>query len=110
MDELQNEKNEVLKVIMLDNKNIVRKIKSIAVGNEENILINTKLILSEPVKMQIPKIILVHNHPSGNSKPSIADIDFTKRIKSAAAILDIMVLDHVIIGDGNFSSVLDEKG
>lgn len=62
--ELQNEENEVLKVLMLNNQNILKKVLTIAVGNENNIIVNVKAILSEPVKMQIPKIILVHNHPS----------------------------------------------
>lgn len=67
MEELQNEKSEVLKVVLLNNKNIVKRILSIAVGNEENISINVKAIFSEPVKMQLPRIILVHNHPSRKS-------------------------------------------
>lgn len=105
LEELQNEKNETLKIIMLNNKNVVKKILTIAVGCENNISINIKAILSEPVKMQIPKIILVHNHPSGNSTPSSLDIEFTKRVQKAAELLDIQVLDHIIIGDGSYQSV-----
>lgn len=108
LDEMQNEKNEILKIVLLNNKNIVKKILTIAVGNEENIAINIKSILSEPVKMQIPKIILVHNHPSGNPLPSKIDIEFTKRILKAAEILDIKLLDHVIIGDGIYESVFSK--
>lgn len=81
MSELQNEKNEILKIIMLNNKNIIKKVLTIAVGCESNISVNIKTILSEPVKMQIPKIILLHNHPSGNSAPSNIDIEFTNRLK-----------------------------
>lgn len=64
LEELQTEENEVLKVLMLNNQNYLRKVSTIAVGNENNIVVNVKAILAEPVKMQIPKIILVHNHPS----------------------------------------------
>lgn len=106
MDELQAEENEVLKVLMLNNQNILRKVLTIAVGNENNIVVNIKAILSEPVKMQIPKIILVHNHPSGNPEPSNIDIEFTAKIRKAASLLDIQLLDHIIIGDGIYSSVL----
>ena len=67
LEELQNEKSEILKVVLLNNKNIIKKILNIAVGSEENISINIKAILSEPVKMQISRIILVHNHPSRKS-------------------------------------------
>ncbi len=103
MEELQNEKNEVLKIVMLDNKNIIKKISCIAVGNESNIFTNVKSILSEPVKLQIP--ILIHNHPSGNPTPSNQDIQFTRKIYKSAKLLDIMLLDHIIIGDGVYESV-----
>lgn len=63
-EELQNEENEILKVLLINNQNILRKVLTIAVGNENNIIVNVKAILAEAVKMQIPKIILVHNHPS----------------------------------------------
>lgn len=105
MNELQNEKNEILKIVMLNNQNVIKKVLTIAVGNEDNIATNIKTILSEPVKMQFPKIILIHNHPSGNPNPSKMDIEFTNRIKKAAELLDIQLLDHIIIGDGNFKSV-----
>ena len=108
LEELQNEKNEILKIIMLNNKNVVKKILTIAVGCENNISINIKAILSDPVKMQIPKIILLHNHPSGNSTPSNLDIEFTRKIQKAAELLDIQVLDHIIIGDGNYKSVFSD--
>lgn len=106
LDEMQNEENEILKVLMLNNQNYLKKIITIAVGNENNIIVNVKAILTEPVKMQIPKIILVHNHPSGNSIPSNIDIEFTKKVKQAASLLDIQLLDHIIIGDGEYQSVI----
>lgn len=109
MEELQNEKNEILKLVMLDNKNMIKKITSIAVGSEKNIIINIKSILSEPVKMQIPKIIVIHNHPSGNPIPSNDDIEFTNKLIKATSILDIILLDHIIIGDGIYTSILDFK-
>lgn len=105
IEELQNEKNEILKIVMLNNKNIIEKILNIAVGNENNISTNIKAILAEPVKMQIPKIILIHNHPSGNPIPSDIDIEFTKRVYKAAKILDIELLDHIIIGDGVYEGI-----
>ncbi len=105
LEELQTEENEVLKVLMLNNQNYLRKVSTIAVGNENNIVVNIKAILAETVKMQIPKIILVHNHPSGDSVPSNIDIDFTKRVKQAANLLDIQLLDHIVIGDGEYQSV-----
>lgn len=105
MEELQNEKNEVLKIVMLDNKNIIKKISCIAVGSESNIFTNIKAILAEPVKIQIPKIILIHNHPSGNPLPSSEDIEFTRKLEKAAKLLDIVLLDHIVIGDGTYQNI-----
>lgn len=106
LEEMQNEKNEILKILMLNNQNYLKKITTIAVGNESNIVVNVKAILSEPVRMQIPKIILVHNHPSGSAIASKIDIEFTKKIKQAANILDIQLIDHIIIGDGEYQSII----
>lgn len=106
LEEMQNEENEILKVLMLNNQNYLKRIITIAVGNENNIVVNVKAILTEPVKMQIPKIILVHNHPSGSSVPSNIDIEFTRKVKQAASLLDIQLLDHIIIGDGEYQSII----
>ena len=104
---LFHEKNEILKIVMLNNQNIIKKILTLAIGNEANLATNIKTILSEPVKMQFPKIILIHNHPSGNPTPSKIDIEFTDKVKKAAQLLDIDLLDHIIIGDGIYKSVFN---
>ena len=56
--------------------------------------------------MQAPKIILVHNHPSGDAKPSKGDYNVTDRVYEAAELMGIKLLDHVIIGDGIYQSLL----
>ena len=67
-----------------------------------------KEILSEPIKIQASKIILVHNHPSGDSTPSKADIEITKKLLSLAQAFDIELLDHIVIGNQNFTSIISE--
>ena len=99
MQEMRYEKNEVLKLILLNNKNVVQKIINVATGKDNFLVFDIKQILSEPVKLQIPKIILAHNHPSGNSMPSTEDIEATKRIKACCELMGIQLLDHIIIGD-----------
>ena len=106
MQEMRYEKNEILKLILLNNKNIVQKIIEIATGKDNTLVFDIKQILSEPVKLQIPKIILVHNHPSGNSTPSREDIEATKRIGMCCELMGIQLLDHIIIGDGEYSSAM----
>lgn len=106
MQEMRYEKNEILKLILLNNKNVVQKIVNIATGKDNTLVFDIKQILSEPVKLQIPKIILVHNHPSGNSMPSNEDIEATKRIRQCCELMGIQLLDHIIIGDGEYSSAM----
>ena len=59
--------------------------------------------------MQAPKIILVHNHPSGDANPSKGDYNVTDRIYEAAELMGIKLLDHIIIGDGTYQSLLLKK-
>lgn len=106
MQEMRYEKKEVLKLILLNNKNIIQKIIDIATGKDNTLVFDIKQILSEPVKLQIPKIILVHNHPSGNSVPSKEDIQATKKICESCELMGIQLLDHIIIGDGEYHSAI----
>ena len=106
MQELRYEKNEILKLILLNNKNIVQKIMNIATGKDNTLVFDVKQILSEPVKLQIPKIILVHNHPSGNSMPSKEDIQATKKVQQCCQLMGIQLLDHIVIGDGEYNSAM----
>lgn len=106
MQEMRYEKKEILKLILLNNKNIVQKIIDIATGKDNTLVFDIKQILSEPVKLQIPKIILVHNHPSGNSEPSKEDIEATKKIRVSCELMGIQLLDHIIIGDGEYHSAM----
>lgn len=104
-NEMKFEKRELIKVLILNNKNIILKIRNIAIGGTNYSIISPKDILSEAVKINAEKIILLHNHPSGDSTPSEADYKITKKIDEAANILGITLLDHIIIGDGNYRSI-----
>lgn len=108
MNELKYEKREVVKIILLNSKNIVLKIKNISYGGTNFAMIEPKEILTEAIKLQAPKIIMVHNHPSGDTTPSKADFNITDRVYEAAEILGIKLLDHVIIGGNKYESVLGQ--
>lgn len=103
--ELKFEKKEFVKIIILNNKNAVLKIQNIAIGGTNYSMLDPKEVLSSAVKLEAQKIILIHNHPSGDATPSKADYEITNRISKAASILGIKLLDHIIIGDGNYKSV-----
>lgn len=109
MNELRYEKREKVKLILLNSKNIILKIKDISYGGTNFAMIEPKEILSEAIKLQAPKIILVHNHPSGDVTPSKADFNMTDKIYDAAQIIGVQLLDHIIIGDNKFESILGIK-
>ena len=105
-NELRYEKREKIKLILLNSKNVVLKIKDISYGGTNFATIEPKDILSEALKLQAPKIILVHNHPGGDTTPSKADFNLTDRIYEASDIMGIKLLDHVILAGENFESIL----
>lgn len=109
MSELRYEKREIAKVIILNNKNIVLRIVNISLGGSNFACIEPKDVLAEAIKMQAPKIILIHNHPSGDPRPSKGDYKVTDRIYECADLMGIELLDHVVIGDGTYESVLMGK-
>ena len=105
MNDLRFEKKEIAQVIILDNKNYIIKIKKIAIGSTNFVNISIKDILSDAIKINAPKIILVHNHPSGVSTPSKADYELTQKVENAAKILGIQLIDHIVIGNMEFTSI-----
>ena len=100
MPELRYEKRERVKLLLLNSKNMVLKITDISLGGANFAYIEPKDILQEAVKMGAPKIIIVHNHPSGIVEPSKNDLQITKRLLEATSIIGIEMLDHIII-NGN---------
>ena len=106
MPEMKYEKREIAKVLLLNSKNIVQKIINISLGGANFACLEPKDVLSEAIKIQAPKIILVHNHPSGDANPSKSDFELTERLYEAAQIIGIEMLDHIVIGDGTYKSIL----
>lgn len=109
MEELKNEKREIAKLLVLDSKNTLLRIVNIALGGGNFAAIEPKIILKEPIQMGAQKIILVHNHPSGDPTPSNEDYRMTDRIYEASDVMGITLLDHIIIGDGIFASVFKQE-
>ena len=106
--EMQLEKREIAKILILNNKNVLLKMKDIAFGGTNFAMITPKDVLLDAIKMQAQKVILVHNHPSGDPTPSKGDIVATQRILQAASLMGIELLDHVVIGDNKYESVFSK--
>lgn len=109
MPELKYEKRELAKVIILNTKNVILRIINISLGGSNFACIEPKDVLVDAIKMQAPKIILVHNHPSGDATPSKSDYRVTDRIYDSAQLLGIELLDHIVLGDGEYESLLKKK-
>ena len=109
VDEMRSYKKEVLKVILLDTKNVPIGVKEVSVGTLNSSLAHPREIFKESIKESAYSIILVHNHPSGNCEPSKEDIEMTKKMIEIGKIINIPIIDHIIIGDKKFWNWLDQS-
>ncbi len=100
---------EHLRLLLLNTKNEVVGTRGIYVGNVNSSVVRVAEVLRPAIRENVPSIIIVHNHPSGDPTPSPEDILVTRHIRTSAEMMDIQLLDHIIIGNSRFSS-LKEKG
>ncbi len=82
--------------------------KRISMGGITGTVADVRLILRTALELRATAMIVAHNHPSGNLKPSEPDIRLTKKLREASDIMDVKLLDHIIIGDGDYFSFADE--
>ena len=101
------EMQEEIKVILLNRANEVIGIYELSKGGISGTVLDIKLLLSVALKCLASSIALVHNHPSGNLKPSDSDCKITKKVKSACKQVDIVLLDHIIISKTHYYSFSD---
>ena len=101
-------KHEEFWIILLGRSSKVLSKELISKGGLSGTVADPKIIFHIALQHQASGIILVHNHPSGNLKPSQLDISLTKKLSEAGRMLDIQVLDHLIIGDTGYYSFGDE--
>lgn len=99
---------EYFHTLLLSRSNMILKTVLVSKGGVSSTLVDPKIIFKEALSELASGIILCHNHPSGNNKPSQADIDLTKKIKEAAELLDISLLDHLIFANNSYFSFADE--
>jgi len=99
---------EEMYVMFLNRANSVLGILPLSSGGYTGTVAEVRLILVTALKGAATGIILAHNHPSGNTKPSMADEQITKKLKEAAALHDINLLDHIIVSEDSYLSFADE--
>ncbi len=100
---------EQLRVLLLNTRNQVVGQRVVYQGNVSSSQVRTAEVLRPAVQEGLPSLIVVHNHPSGDPDPSPDDVAITRKLKQAAKLLDIDLLDHVVIG-GNGCVSLKARG
>jgi DNA repair protein RadC len=109
MLEMGSLEQENLRTLLLDTKNRVLDSPTIYIGNVNSSIIRVAEIFREAVKQNATSLIMAHNHPSGDPTPSPEDVQVTRMVVEAGALLDIEVLDHLVIGHQRYVS-LKERG
>lgn len=100
---------EEFKLMLLTRSNKVLGIASISKGGISGTVTDVRVILQYAIKANASGIIICHNHPSGNLKPSESDLTITRKVKDSGALMDIQLLDHlIIIPEGRYYSMADE--
>ncbi len=99
---------EEFKIILLNRANKVLGLSLISKGGVSGTFVDPKVVFSAALIANASAIILAHNHPSGNLKPSESDIKLTQKLKEGSNILDIIILDHMIVTSEGYYSFADE--
>ena len=107
MEEMLGYEQEVLKAVFLDGKNHLIRSQNISLGSASQTMVPVREILVNAARCRAEKMMLLHNHPSGDPEPSDADIMATRRVAEAGMITGIQLVDHIITGDHRYVSLYD---
>lgn len=105
MEKMRYYKKEHFIVLLINAKGKILEECEISIGDLSSTLIHPREVFCRAVRRSAAAVVLVHNHPSGDPSPSKQDLETTQRLVQAAQILGIHVLDHIIIGDGIYTSL-----
>lgn len=103
----ENADKEYLVVCCLDGKSQPVSLEVVAVGMVNQCLVGMREVFKNAILSNAVSIIVFHNHPSGDSRPSSSDFDISKKLREAGKLLDIEGLDHIVLGDEEFHSIAD---
>jgi len=107
--QLVQEEREVFAVLFLDNRHAIISFDRMFYGTIDSATVHPREIARRALQHNAAAVILAHNHPSGNPKPSQADVTITRQTQEALQLIDVRVLDHFVIGSSDATSML-EKG
>jgi DNA repair protein RadC len=104
---IEEEAQEVFGILILNTKNKIVAVHEISRGTLNSSMVHPREVFKPAVLHNAAGIICFHNHPSGDTEPSKEDIEITERLVGAGAIMGIVVMDHIIVGDGGYTSLRD---
>lgn len=103
--EIENAKKEYLVAIYLNTNNSLIKKETISMGSLNVNMVHPREVFQPALSNYAANIVLVHNHPSGDPNPSEEDIKLTQRMVRAGKLMDMRILDHIVIGNGKYTSL-----
>ena len=107
MHQLRDRPREVFAIVYLDNRHHVLRYKELFHGTLNGATVHPREVVKSALKHNAAAVIVAHNHPSGVAEPSQADTTLTVKLKEALNLVEVRLLDHLIIGDGEFVSMSD---
>ena len=100
--------NEVFAVVFMNRANKINHFQVLSSGGISHTIVDPRIIFKRALEVKATSIVLCHNHPSGNLRPSRQDEALTDKLKEAGKLLDIQVVDHLIVSDEGYYSFADE--
>lgn len=105
---LHHQAREVFACLFLDNRHRVIRCEELFLGTIDGASVHPREVVRRALELHAAAVIFAHNHPSGVTEPSRADLQITRRLKDALALVDVRVLDHLIVGDGDAASLAEQ--
>lgn len=105
---LKDYEHEVFAVVFMNRANKINHFQVLSSGGISHTIVDPRIIFKRALEVKATSIVLCHNHPSGNLRPSRQDEALTEKLKEAGKLLDIQVVDHLIVSDEGYYSFADE--
>lgn len=103
----EGKRHEQFVALLLDGQNHLLAERVISEGIPTQSVVYTRKVMEEALRLSASSIVVVHNHPSGEAKPSAQDVETTRKLKQAADVLEMILLDHIILGQESFYSFME---
>lgn len=105
MEKMRYYKKEHFCILLLNSKGRIIEETEVSIGDLNSSMVHPREVFLQAVRRSAAAIVLIHNHPSGDPEPSRDDIEITNRLRESSQILGINIIDHIIIGDGVYTSL-----